>query len=250
MSALVVPAPAPDVASESERDLQRWQNRLVRFMTGSLVAMGVIFFAATLWLFADLTERVQYRQSDLIAVMDALPKEAMADRAYREWYVRAVLEKSALEQRFAMQSMVVQGRLWTRVMGFLTGMILCFSGSVFVLGKLREPPIQTSAEGSGLKLSLSTSSPGVFLAFAGTILIGLSLYVPTIVESKDEAVYLPRQVEVVDPGPLAGNSASRDAPSPMAPAAPNVTPAGKESDSMPESLKKRLGDPSAPATSR
>lgn len=247
MSALVVPA--PDVTSESARDLQRWQTRLVRFMTGSLVAMGVIFFAATLWLFADLTQRVQYRQSDLVAVINALPKEAIADRTYREWYVRAVLEKSALEQRFAMQSMVVQGRLWTRVMGFLTGMILCFSGSVFVLGKLRDPPIQVSAEGSGLKTSLSTSSPGVFLAFAGALLIGLSLYVPTSVESSDVAVYLPRQVEVVDPGPLAGNSASREAPSPMGPAAPDAVPAGKESDSMPQTLKQRL-DPPASATSR
>ena len=248
MSALVVPA--PEAASESERDLQRWQNRLVRFMTGSLVAMGVIFFAATLWLFADLMQRVQYRQSDLVAVMDALPQEAMADRTYREWYVRAVLEKSALEQRFAMQSMVVQGRLWTRVMGFLTGMILCFSGSVFVLGKMREPPIQASAEGSGFKASLSTSSPGVFLAFAGALLIALSLYVPTSVESSDVAVYLPRQVEVVDPGPLAGASASREAPSPMGPAAPDAAAARKESDSMPQSLKQRLADPPASATSR
>jgi hypothetical protein len=249
MSAVVVPS--PDAAAlESERDLQRWQSRLVRFMTGSLIAMGVIFFAATLWLFADLTKRVQYRQSDLVAVMNALPPEAMADRTYREWYVRAVLEKSALEQRFAMQSMVVQGRLWTRVMGFLTGMILCFSGSVFVLGKMREPPIQASAEGSGLKASLSTSSPGVFLAFAGALLIALSLYVPTSVESSDVAVYLPRQVEVVDPGPLAGNSASREAPSPIEPAAPGAVPAGKESDSMPPSLKQRLADPPASTTSR
>jgi hypothetical protein len=248
MSALAVPA--PDTAAESERDIQRWQNRLLRFMVGSLVAMGVIFFAATLWLFADLTQRVQYRQADLVAVMSALPKEAMADRTYREWYVRAVLEKSALEQRFAMQSMVVQGRLWTRVMGFLTGMILCFSGSVFVLGKMREPPIQASAEGSGLKASLSTSSPGVFLAFAGALLIALALYVPTSVESSDVAVYLPRQVEVVDPGPLAGNSAAPAAPSPMEPAAPGAVPAGKEPDSMPQSLMQRLAEPSASATSR
>lgn len=248
MNALVVPA--PDAASESESDLQRWQSRLVRFMTGSLVAMGVIFFAATLWLFADLMQRVQYRQSDLVAVMDALPKEAMADRTYREWYVRAVLEKSALEQRFAMQSMVVRGRLWTRVMGFLTGMILCFSGSVFVLGKMREPPIQVSAEGSGLKASLSTSSPGVFLAFAGALLIALSLYVPTSVESSDVAVYLPRQVEVVNPGALTGDSASREAPSPMAPVTPDAVPAGKEADSMPQSLQQRFAEPPASATSR
>ena len=248
MNALAVPT--PDTASKSERDLQRWQSRLVPFMTGSLVVMGVIFFTATLWLFVDLTQRTQYRQSDLVSVMDSLPKEAMADPAYREWYVRAVLEKSALEQRFTMQSMVVQGRLWTRVMGFLTGMILCFSGSVFVLGKMREPAIQASVESSVLKTAVATSSPGMFLALAGTLLIALSLYVPARVESSDVAVYLPRQVEVVDPGPLTGVSVPREAPATMGPAVPGTVPAGKESDSMPESLKQRLADPPASATSR
>ena len=115
---------------------------------------------------------------------------------------------------------------------------------------LPPPPSVASAEGAAIKAAVSTSSPGMFLAFAGALLIGLSLYVPTTVESSDVAVYLPRQVEVVDPGPLAGNSASREAPAALGPAAPDAAPAGKETDSMPQSLKQRLGIPPASTSSR
>ena len=91
---------------------------------------------------------------------------------------------------------------------------------------------------------------GYFLAFAGALLIAMSLYVPTSVESSDVAIYLPRQVEVVGSGPGAGGSDVRDPPTPMGPAAPDAAPAGKELDSMPQSLKQRLTDPSASTTSR
>lgn len=252
---------SPDNANaESERELQRWQNRLLRFMTASLIVMAAFFFAATLWLFADLTERVQYRQTDLVAIMNTLPAsgEVARDHRYREWYVRAVLEKSALEQRFALQSMIVQGRLWTRAMGFLTGMILCFSGCVFVLGKLREPVTQASAEGSGIKASLTTSSPGVFLAFTGALLIGLTLYVPASVETSDAAVYLPRQVEVVNPGALAPpQNVTHDAPAMVEPAPPSAgtaPPPGSAIDAamppLPASVMRQLQQPPAASSSR
>ncbi len=238
---------------ESERDLKLWQNRLLRFMTNSLIAMAVIFFVTTLWLFVDLTRRVEYRQTDLVTVINSLPHAAdvAADRAYREWYVRAVLEKSALEQRFALQSMIVQGRLWTRAMGFLTGMILCFSGCVFVLGKMREPPTQAAAEASGIKATLSTSSPGVFLAFTGALLIGLTLYVPTSVESSDASVYLPRQVEVVNPDSLMGHAQSaREAPLPIAPAPHASAVTDKSLPPMPSSVTKQLEESAATAKTR
>lgn len=248
MNAVIDPQ---NIDVEEARALQRWQNRLLRFMTGSLIAMAVFFFVATIWLFVDLTERVRYRQTDLVAVMNALPKpHADAERAYREWYVRAVLEKSALEQRFALQSTIVQGRLWTRVMGFLTGMILCFAGSIFVLGKLREPVTQASAEGSGFKAALTTSSPGVLLALTGAVLIGLTLYVPASFESSDVAVYLPRQVELVNPVSLPQvDDAVREAPAPLT-SAPVPGVGADAPPPLPASVLQQLHDAGATSGSR
>ena len=228
-------------SSSDGRALERWHERLLPLMTRSLVAMGVIFFIATLWLFFDLTQRTHYEPIDLVAVVDRLPKTGDDAQvlAYREWYVRAILEKSAQEQRFALQSMVVQGRLWTRLMGFLTGMILCLSGCVFVLGRLRES-VEASAEGGGLKASLTTASPGVFLAFAGAILIAIALWVPTSVESSDASVYLPRQIEVLH----SGAADERPAPAAVEPAADRsqdaTSPQAGPPPALPASVRERL----------
>ena len=60
--------------------------------------------------------------------------------------------------------------------------------------KLREA-IAVGGEGQGFKATLATSSPGVFLAFLGSILIAISLFVQASVQMTDESVYLPRQLQ-------------------------------------------------------
>ena len=240
------------LSPEAERALLRWQRHLLPFMMASLIAMGVFFFAATLWLFIDLQQRLEYKSTDIVAVLDKLaqPSAAAADRAERrierDWTVRVVLEKVALEQRFNVQTTVVKGRLWTRFMGFLTGMILCLTGCVFVLGKLRES-VRTAAEGGGLKGELATSSPGVFMAFAGTIVIGIVLVVPTSVESTDAAVYLPRQVQLVDSeGRPASEAYDRPVPVAVMPA-PDSPPTldGKNVPALPPTVMEKLYAPPA-----
>jgi hypothetical protein len=208
---------SPNALQRATDDPLPWQGRLLPFMVGSLIVLAIFFLATTLWLFVDLERRLDYTAPDLISLIQNLPAsgDVAADREYAQWYARVVLEKTALEQRFSMQKIVVKARMWTRFMGFLTGMILCFCGCVFVLGKLREP-LEASGEGSGVKVFLRTSSPGVFLAFAGTVLISLSLSLPASVASTDASVYLPQQVQLVPDSNEA--TAPRDAPPGMAPA--------------------------------
>lgn len=211
---------AVDTVSSSsgpQQETTPWQWRLLPFMVGSLIVMGAFFLVVTLWLFVDLERRLDYTAPDLVTLIQTLPRtdNEAADREYAEWYARIILEKTALDQRFSMQKMVVKARLWTRFMGFLTGMILCFSGCVFVLGKLRES-VAASAEGGGLKGALTTSSPGVFLAFAGTVLIGMSLSMQVVVESSDSPVYLPRQAQLI-PANTESTPPTRAAPSGLDP---------------------------------
>jgi len=178
-----------------------WQSRLLPFMIGSLIVVALCFIATTLWFFHDLEQRLEYRTTDVTAVVEHLagPSDAKQnDQAYRDWYIRAVLEGVALQQRFNVQATVVKGRLWTRFMGFLTGMLLALTGCVFVLGKLRES-VNFGGEGQGFKATLATSSPGVFLAFLGTVIIAIALIVQTTVESSDTSVYLSRQVQEIPP---------------------------------------------------
>ena len=62
-------------------------------------------------------------------------------------------------------------RTWTSYLGYLTGMILALVGATFILGKLKEEVSTLGVEGSGVKATLRTTSPGLALCFLGTVLI-------------------------------------------------------------------------------
>lgn len=237
----------------AEPGLEAWQRLLLPFMVGSLIVMGLLFFGLTLWNFRDLQGRLEYRTVDIQAVLEALQQDPVAskDPTYRDWYVRAVLEESTLKHRYRQNSAVIHARVWTRYMGFLTGMVLALSGCVFILGKLREQ-VNISAAAQGWTGTLVTSSPGLALALAGAVLVGISLYVPMTVETSDSPVYLPRQIEVS--GAEGEGAKDRPPPAPVGPAAP---PSGKRISSqqsappgLPADLLKKMqkegGVPEAP----
>jgi len=180
------------------RELSRWQQKLLPFMAGTLILLGFVFFAATLWQYNDLQQYFKPPSLDLKAELQRLDaSNPPASPAYKDWYVRALLEEMALQRRYQQNSVGMQARIWTRLMGFLTGMVLVFSGCIFILGKLKEDT-QASGNIQGAQWALATSSPGIVLALAGTALIGLAIYVPTTVESSDSLVYLPVQARLAE----------------------------------------------------
>lgn len=211
-------------------------------MVGSLMVVGLTFIGATLFFFHDLEQRLEHSAVDIVKLVDSVAEKGTpADpQVHRDWYVRSTLEGIALQQRFNAQAAVVKGRLWTRFMGFLTGMLLALTGCVLVLGKMREPVNASGQAPGGYALAIA-SSPGVFLALLGTALIGISLVVQTNVEMADTAVYLPQQVDVTRMG--TSKSTDRGEPAPIAPtpaagAAPSTSSTnGKE---LPESVRKHL----------
>jgi hypothetical protein len=223
------PAVMPTSESQKvDKSLSRWQQKLLPFMAGSLIVLGFVFFAATLWHYKDLQQYFQPPALDLreeLHRLDAAPAP-LSSPEYKDWYARALLEEMALQRRYQQNSVGMQTRIWTRLMGFLTGMVLVFSGCIFILGKLRED-VQVSGDIQGAKWALVTSSPGIVLALAGTALIALAIYVPTTVESTDSLVYLPVQAKVQ------GLPAAVPEPQPMEPPTPNKA-AGEEAPLPPD----------------
>jgi hypothetical protein len=197
-----------------DKDLLRWQTKLLPLMAGSLIALGAIFFVSSLWQYDRLQQYFDPPKMELREELKRLQPgvEVVQTQEYRDWYVRALLEEMAMKRRYQQNSVVVQARVWTRLMGFLTGMVLVFSGCVFILGKLREN-VTVSGDMSSAKWTLITSSPGVALAFFGSGLIAFAIYLPATVESSDSAVYLPSYAMV----PLTADNGSLPAPNPMSP---------------------------------
>jgi hypothetical protein len=201
-------------ARDEAAALARWQARLLPFMSAGLAAAGLFFSVATWWFFSDLQRRLDYTPTDVVAVVAALPKAANLQddgASYRDWYTRVVLEGMARQERFNMQATIVKGSLWTRFMGFLTGMLLALTGCIFVLGQLRAD-VNASGEGEGFKGQLATNSPGVYLATLGTIIIAVSVFVQASVELNDKIVYLQGEAASVrqPPSPMLPTTSTRE----------------------------------------
>jgi hypothetical protein len=217
--------------SAEPTDLAAWHAKLLPFMMTSLIVMGLLFFALTIWHFRELQAQLAFGTVEVEQTLGRLSREAgPATDTYRDWYMRVVLESAALKHRYQQSSAIVHARVWTRYMGFLTGMILALTGCVFVLGKLREE-VSMSGSGQGVSANLETSSPGLVLALAGAILVGISLYVPVTVETSDRAVYLPQLVDAVTPPPR---------PGPPATVGPITTSDGSEPRAKPPTLPDHL----------
>jgi hypothetical protein len=120
-------------------------------------------------------------------------------------------------------------------------MVLVFSGCIFILGKLREDT-NFSGDVQGAKWALITSSPGVVFAVCGAALVGLSIYVPTTVESSDSAVYLPVYARTV-PQAAAPPAAMTPAPTPSNMSAAPPLPADVQELLRLESAKINAGQP-------
>lgn len=186
------------IATEVEweaRRTARWQQRLLPFMMGAIAVIGVFFFVASLVQLYYLHSQVGHAGLDLrpvFAVFESTQagQRAAADADYLRWKTSALLEQDVIARRYHQVNSAMLARVWTRYLGFVTGMILALVGAVFILGKLREEATKLEAEGQGLKASLATSSPGIVLAVLGTGLMAITLVVPFEIATRDRATYL------------------------------------------------------------
>lgn len=228
-------------AGEASTRNHRWQVKLLPFMTGSLVALAACFFAATLWNYSSLQGQLQRPVSDIQGVLDRLPK---MDASQKQWYVSAVLEEQSLRSRHQQNGAVVSASIWTRFMGFMTGMVLVIAGSVFILGKL-ESTFEGNANLNGYQGSLTTTSPGLVLAVAGTLLIGISLLMKVEVQIDDRPVYLPgHSYEQKPPKPAPVDFEQAAASSPAS-AGPGAAAASSPPAFPPEVLRQMCKDSSS-----
>lgn len=180
-----------------DKRLARWQNRLLPFMIGVIIAVGIFFFVASLYQLQFLHKEVRHKTFDLAPLFQEYEQSLAQqnqkpDFNYLEWKVRALLEQNVVERRYHQVNSAMLARVWTRYLGFLTGMILALVGATFILGKLREPLTKIKTEGKGFGATLETTSPGIVLAFLGTLLMAITIIVPFDIETRDKAVYTPR----------------------------------------------------------
>ncbi len=249
MSSAETPKPRPTPAAT-----ERWQRRLLPFMIGGIAVMGVFFFAASLWQLNTVQQSAAHTTLDLApvfadferrSVSPAGARDPAANLAYLRLKTALLLENDVVTRRYHQANSAMLARVWTRYLGFVTGMILALVGAIFVLGKLREDPTSLEAETGGVKGSLTTSSPGILLACLGAALMIVTLTVTYEVKTRDAPVYLPlaggaEAAPARWPGQSAGNVAAGAQP----PGA-GLTPAEVEKRLFPPAAEAAIAPPAA-----
>lgn len=178
---------------------ERWQNRMAPLMAGAVVVTAVFFAVVMLVRFAGIEATLQ----EPPPTQPTIPwtRQGLEPGSWREQQRLASvvadfsLEREIIARRYRTASAVMSLRLWTRLMGFLTGMILAMVGAAFVLGKLTSPESEIAGGASGATLSIKSASPGIVLAVLGTVLIGIALVMPVTADVHDAAVYFGRADE-------------------------------------------------------
>ena len=182
-----------------DRQTLNWQRRMTSLMTTSIIVAALFFAVVTLYEFGRFETRLFAPQS---ISDDVWASVALTPATYDEQFVLArtraafALERELIDRRYTQANLSVATRLWTRLMGFVTGMILALVGAAFVLGKLREDVSEASAKagvpGHEYSFSIRSASPGVVLSLLGTLLMALSITIQSTFSVQDQAIYFER----------------------------------------------------------
>jgi hypothetical protein len=109
--------------------------------------------------------------------------------------ISGLMEGYIVSSRYHQAKMLTMVNVWTQYLGFLTGMILAFIGSIFILGKIKED-VSTIDMKEVVKFTVTSSSPGIILAFFGTLLMILTINVKHELNIKDSAIYFKPDIKV------------------------------------------------------
>ena len=189
---------------------ERWQNRMAPLMAAAVVVTAVFFAVVMLVRFASIETTLREPSPTQLKIpwtqAGREPATWRDQQALANAEATFELERELIGRRYRQASALLSLRLWTRLMGFLTGMILAMVGAAFVLGKLTAPESEVSGGASGATISVKSASPGIVMAVLGTVLIGISLVVPVTTDVKDAAIYFT--------GPIGGGDGAEGAAPP------------------------------------
>jgi hypothetical protein len=185
----------------------RWQTRMAPLMVGAVILSAAVFTTITIWQFR--TFQAQISEPVATASMIAWTAPGREPSTFQQQLQLSTteagynLERELIARRYDEANLTFTTRLWTRLMGFLTGMILALVGAAFVLGKLETERSELGGSAQGLSFTVQSTSPGIVMGVLGTILMAIAIVVPATVTTHDGAIYfLPSSAVALEPPPL------------------------------------------------
>ncbi len=169
----------------------------------AIVVLAVFYLGATMYQFTVMSGKIERPVStDLEKYLgDYTMQKALVDSvpyADKQLITQAIFEAYTVQARQQNMEVLLMSRTWIKYLGFITGMILCIVGCVFILGKLNDEQ-EHGGEGevASIKLSIKSHSPGIMMAFLGTILILATIVTQQQIEKADANTYLSEREFVI-----------------------------------------------------
>ncbi|HNW55177.1 MAG TPA: hypothetical protein PKN21_12955 [Bacteroidales bacterium] len=212
-SSTTSPLPVSEKPSKSQielKQLNHWQNKLLPWlviMPTLLILLFIYLATRQMQQFNAVidaktessVERILTAPSD-----PALDSRLKGDMDYVRWVTLARMEEKSLDRRYNQGGLLLASRIFTKYLGFFTGMILAIVGAIFIIGKLQESSSDIEgAVGDQMKLKIVSSSPGIIFGVLGTVLMLSTILQHAVIELKDQPLFLNSyniQVNSVDKG--------------------------------------------------
>lgn len=183
---------APEAAHAETNDLRAWQTRLLPYTISILVALTIFACTSNVYQVYIVQKHMTESESGLgdLLKLDFAGSPSNSERlALARWKTAATLETNALHSRYHQANLILVTRVYIIFLGFTTGLVMAMVGAAFILSKLREAPSQLGAGGAGWSASLTSSSPGLALAFLGTLLMVVTIVSKVDVHVTDQPLY-------------------------------------------------------------
>lgn len=117
--------------------------------------------------------------------------ELLKSPEYLRWVTLVKMEERSLDRRYKQGGALLASRIFTKYLGFFTGMILAIVGSIFIIAKLQEEKTEIEGDiGNGIKGKLASSSPGIIFGLLGTVLMLSTILQHNDISVSDQPLFL------------------------------------------------------------
>ncbi|WP_282610478.1 hypothetical protein [Pelagibius sp. Alg239-R121] len=183
-------------AGSSVLERENWSKKLLPLMGWMLIGLTLFFFIASAIQLAYLHVEIgKAPQPDLEMPMALLQgsgdeEAGNGERQNAAIAVLSALELSAMRFRYHQANVALLSRVWTRYLGFVTGMVLAMVGAAFVLGRLQDQGSEATAKSSAGSFTFKTASPGLIMATLGVAMMITTITTHHEIAVTDQAIFV------------------------------------------------------------
>lgn len=180
--------------SPQEKNKNNWQKKLMPWLiTMPTLLIFLFVFLATQQMrkFNTMLEIETTSVLDDVVLNTEKNPTLINSLDYLRWVTLVKMEERSLDRRYKQGGALLGARIFTKYLGFFTGMILAIVGAIFIIAKLQEQKTEIEGDaGNGIKGKLSSSSPGVIFGVLGTVLMLSTILQHNEISVSDQPLFL------------------------------------------------------------